>query len=70
VRRWRLEELKLLPALRKSSVASSFLERTSGLFFSNGIISKSQYSRTPLLRINWDIEPSGYAQNPDNWSFL
>jgi len=27
-------------------------------------------SRTPLIQINWDGEPSGYAGNPDNWSFL
>ena len=24
------------------------------------------YSRTPLIRINWDGEKSGYAENPDN----
>jgi len=28
------------------------------------------YSRTPLIRINWDSEPSGYAENPDNLIFL
>jgi hypothetical protein len=28
------------------------------------------YSRTPLIRINWDGEPFGYAEIPDNWSFL
>ena len=28
------------------------------------------WSRTPLIRINWDCEPSGYAENPDNWIFL
>jgi len=27
-------------------------------------------SRTPHIRINWDGEPSGYAENPDNWIFL
>jgi len=27
------------------------------------------YSRTPLIRINWDDEPSGYAENPDNLIF-
>jgi len=26
--------------------------------------------RTPLIRINWDGEPSGYVENPDNWIFL
>ena len=25
---------------------------------------------TPLIRINCDSEPSGYAENPDNWIFL
>jgi hypothetical protein len=28
-----------------------------------------KYSRTPLIRINLDGEPSGYAENPDNWIF-
>jgi len=25
-----------------------------------------KYSKTPLVRINWDGEPSGYAGDPDN----
>jgi len=29
-----------------------------------------KYSRTPLIRINWDGETSGYAENPDNCIFL
>ena len=28
------------------------------------------YTKTPLIRINWDVKPSGYAENPDNWMFL
>jgi len=24
------------------------------------------YSRTPLIRINWEGEPSGYAEKPGN----
>jgi hypothetical protein len=28
------------------------------------------YSRTPTIRINWDSDPSRYAENPDNWIFL
>jgi hypothetical protein len=28
------------------------------------------YSRAPLIRINLDGEPSGYAEIPDNWIFL
>jgi len=30
----------------------------------------SHYSKTPLARINWEGDPSGYAENPDNWIFL
>jgi hypothetical protein len=33
-------------------------------------ISGSNYSRTALVRINWDGEPPGYAENPDNWIYL
>jgi hypothetical protein len=28
------------------------------------------YSRTLLIRSKWGGEPSGYAENPDNWIFL
>jgi hypothetical protein len=28
------------------------------------------YSRTPLIWINWEDEPYGYVENPDNWIFL
>jgi len=28
------------------------------------------YSKTLLILINWDGEPSGYAESPDNWTFL
>jgi hypothetical protein len=24
----------------------------------------------PLIRKNWKGEPTGYAENPDNWIFL
>jgi hypothetical protein len=34
------------------------------------VAAKVTYSRTPLFWINWDGEPSGYAENPDNWIFL
>jgi len=27
------------------------------------------YIRTSLIRIDWDDESSGYAENPDNWIF-
>jgi hypothetical protein len=29
-----------------------------------------KYSITPIIRIYWDGEPSGYAENPDNWIFF
>jgi len=29
-----------------------------------------RYNRTPFIRINWDDDPSGYPENPDNWIFL
>ena len=28
------------------------------------------YSKTPPVRIYWDGDQSGYAENPDNWIFL
>jgi len=31
---------------------------------------EEKYTRTPIIRNNWDDEPSGYAENPDNWIFL
>jgi hypothetical protein len=31
---------------------------------------KCEYVRTPLIRINWEREPSGYAEIPDNWILL
>jgi len=36
----------------------------------NAAISGSTYSRTALVRINWNSEPPGYAENPDNWIYL
>jgi hypothetical protein len=27
------------------------------------------YSRTPLIRINWDGKPFGFSENSDNWIF-
>ena len=29
-----------------------------------------KYSRTSLIWINWEEEPFGYAENPDNWISL
>jgi len=28
------------------------------------------YSRTPIIRINWDAQPTAYAEYPDNWIFF
>ena len=33
-------------------------------------ISIFSYSKTPLILINWDDYPSGYAENPDNLIFF
>jgi len=27
-------------------------------------------SRTPIIWIDWDGDPSAYAENPDNWIFF
>jgi hypothetical protein len=35
-------------------------------FFLNQRRTQKNYSRTPLIRINRDGEPSGYAENPIN----
>jgi len=35
-----------------------------------GVLAAHKYSRTPIIRIDWDGEPSRYAENPDNWIFL
>jgi len=32
----------------------------------NGTLPSKVYIRTPLIWINWDGKPSGYAENPDN----
>jgi hypothetical protein len=29
-----------------------------------------KYNGTPLIRVNWYGEASGYPENPDNWIFL
>jgi hypothetical protein len=34
------------------------------------IINTDKYGVTTLIRINWEGGPSGYAENPDNWTFL
>jgi hypothetical protein len=28
-----------------------------------------RYCRSPFIWINWGAEPSGYAENPNNWVF-
>ena len=30
---------------------------------------EAMYSRNPHIRINWNGEPSGYAENPNYWHF-
>jgi len=31
---------------------------------------RPMYSRSTFIRINWDGQPSEYAENADNWNFL
>jgi len=31
---------------------------------------KLKYNKTPVIRYNWDDEPSGYAESTDNYIFL
>jgi len=47
-------------------------ETYSRFFFCNfaNVPKKLKYSRTPLIRINWEAEPPGYVENLDNWIFL
>jgi hypothetical protein len=33
------------------------------------LIGAFECSRTPLIGIDWDGKPSGYAENPENWIF-
>jgi len=47
-------------------IAISFKLRLCQLLY-NTIL---KYSRTPLIRIKLDGGPSGYAENPDNFTFL
>ena len=56
-----------LTPLRKVCLSLRRFSRNPGLLADNFV---KNYSRAPLLRINWDSEPSGYAENPDNLLFL
>jgi len=67
-----LTDHKETPHLLKSS-ASVFLLGVTVHFFNRFLsvkIISVRYSRTPLIRINWDGEPFGYAENPDKWILL
>jgi len=33
----------------------------------DGMPRRLTFRRTPLLRINWDEQPSGYVENTGNW---
>jgi hypothetical protein len=55
----------------KGSKINNMFVYTEKLQHSNlQFIEKYHYSRTPLIRINQDGEPSGYAEIPDNWILL
>jgi hypothetical protein len=40
------------------------------LQFMKLVVEEFIYSRTSLIQIKWDSEPSRYAETPDNWIFL
>jgi hypothetical protein len=48
-----------------ASRMNNFTSDTSPLCYDQQI-----YSGTPVIRINWAGQPSGYAEIPDNWIFL
>ena len=50
---------KILPQLYTTPTLTPILPNTQII-----------YCTTPLIRINWDCKPSGYAENPDHWIFL
>jgi hypothetical protein len=48
----------------KSWAVASQKKRISTIIDFRIVHKKYQYSRTPFIRIKWDGEPSGYAENP------
>jgi hypothetical protein len=36
----------------------------------NWELDEGEYNRTTFIRINWEEEPSGYVEKPENWNFL
>jgi len=63
----------ILPSSAGAGGNGAFLDTTLVPTWQNNFFfhrKKSQYRRPPFIRINWDAEPSRYAENPDNWIFL
>ena len=62
---WELRQINisLAQSLTRSCFEKHFCIRT-------GLDWVCIYSTSPLIRINWDGEPSGCEENPDNWIFL
>lgn len=48
------------------TVGKSAHRDASSFYSSPNIISTMKYSVTPFIRINWESQPSGYAENADN----
>ena len=61
-----------LNSLVSSQCTSSVSAHYASCWLSDGNRHKTKvkYSSTPLIRINLDGEPSGNAENPDNWIFF
>jgi hypothetical protein len=51
-----------IPKYKYTSVTLMTSEMAPHFFF--------KYSKIPLIWINWEDEPSGYAENPHNWISL
>jgi hypothetical protein len=52
------------------NVMMSKTYRSNGETRKESLVLGEKYSITPIIRINCDRQPSGYAENPDNWIFL
>jgi len=55
----------LVPGLQTKS--RSARSRVAVLAEGTQLRLQNMYTRIPLIRINWDEQPSGYAENPDSW---
>ena len=64
----------VINAFVSSNIIIRFTVRREGSAVFSAVVRfrflQRQRKETPLIRINWDGEPSEFAENPDNWIFL